>query len=139
MKITLNRLFRNFGFALTLVATIAACQQNNEQKQEEPTTEAAAAATPVVAKRPAPEFYVIPEEMVNKRVWICENTTADIFHVKHDCPLLLECKGNGTFRNIPLPKAIEFYGRYNCQECAKELDHIYDEDAIRIETGLGQP
>ena len=145
MKTTLSKQLSNtvkaFAFILILGSTSMACQQNTAQQEEEVTSTAAAPATEatqVVDKRPAPEFFVIPEEMVKKRVWICENNTADIFHVKHDCPVLLECKGNGTFRNITLPKAIEFYGRYNCQVCAKDMDVIFDEDAVRMETGFGQ-
>lgn len=143
MNITLLKLLRSttrlFAFILILGTGTMACQENVEEKKEiNPESTSDTAATPVVAKRPAPEFFVVPAELAKKRVWICDNSTSDVFHVKHDCPVLLECKGKGTFRNVTLPRAIEEYGRYNCQECAKELDHIYDEDAIRIETGLGR-
>ena len=135
----LSSTLKSLGFIVLFGATSLACQENTEQQSETTTTEATEAeATPVASKRPEPEFFVIPEDMVNKRVWICENETADIFHVKHDCPVLIQCKGKGTFRNVTLPRAIEDYGRYNCQECAKELDYIFDEDAVRLETGLGQ-
>ena len=126
------------AFILLLASSTVACQQNTEQHQEVSTPEVdASEATQVVNKRPAPEFFVIPAELTKNRVWICENNTADIFHVKHDCPVLLECKGQGTFRNVTLPRAIEDYGRYNCPVCAKDLDMIFDEEAVRIETGLG--
>ncbi|GAB3201390.1 hypothetical protein ABID22_004054 [Pontibacter aydingkolensis] len=135
----LKKLSRSLAFTLILSATSLACQENAEQQEEADSIENSTAdATPVVNKRPAPKFFVIPEDMVKKRVWICENQTADVFHLKHDCPVLIECKGKGTFRNVTLPKAIEEYGRYNCQVCAKELDSIFDEDAVRIETGFGQ-
>lgn len=88
-------------------------------------------ATVATEKRPAPEFFAIPEEMLKKRVWICEDEQSDIFHVKHDCPILVQCKGKGTFRNLLLPRAIEDYGRYNCQECSEDLDFIFDQDAVR--------
>ncbi|MEJ8801636.1 hypothetical protein [Pontibacter sp. H249] len=123
---------KSLAFIAILGATTFACQQNTEQ--QEATVQATAET-----KRPAPEFFVIPEDLVNKRVWICENATADVFHMKHDCPVLIACKGKGTFRNVTVPRAVEDYGRYNCQECAKDLDYIFDEDAVRIETGLGQP
>ncbi|MBC5992662.1 hypothetical protein [Pontibacter cellulosilyticus] len=135
----LNGKLKAFAIVLLLGATTLACQENKELKEETNTVEASATeATAVVDKRPAPEFFVVPAEMAQKRVWICENNTADIFHVKHDCPVLIECKGKGTFRNMTLARAIEDYDRYNCQTCAKDLDFIYDEDAVRMETGLGQ-
>ena len=121
-----------FSFVLILSGTLLSCQDKTDQTEEVATTEVSdIEATPVVNKRPAPEFFYMPMGMENKRVWICENNTADDFHLKHDCPILLQCKGKGSFRNVILPKAIEFYGRYNCQECSKELDHIFDENAVR--------
>ncbi|WP_299823989.1 hypothetical protein [uncultured Pontibacter sp.] len=128
MNFTLSKLLKNtlkqLAFILILGTATTACQENTAQQEEQ--TETAA-----TTKRPAPEFFVIPEELVKKRVWICDNNTADLFHVKHDCPILIACKGKGTFRNMTLPRAIEDYGRYNCQECAKDLDHIFDEDMPR--------
>ncbi|ARS35942.1 hypothetical protein [Pontibacter actiniarum] len=122
--------------AFTLCTGLA-CQQQEAQEETaiEATEEAAAQATAVVGeKRPAPEFFFIPSELENKRVWICEDGISDIFHLKHDCPILIQCKGKGSFRNLLLPKAIEQYGRYNCQECSQELDHIFDEDVARTLT-----
>lgn len=119
---------------LTLSFSVA-CQSEKTDTQEEAevaTAEAAAPAAAVVTeKRPAPEFFVIPEEMVKKRVWICEDDVSDIFHTAHDCSVLVQCKGKGTFRNLLLHKAIEDYGRYNCQECSKDLNVIFDSEAVR--------
>ncbi len=118
---------------MLVVCALAACQPTETAQQEE--VESVSAAASVVAdttaRRPAPEFFVIPEEMLRTRVWICEDGVSDVFHVKHDCPVLIQCKGKGTFRNLVLPRAIEDYGRYNCQECSKELDFIFDKDAVR--------
>ena len=135
----LNATLKAFAIVLILGTTTLACQENKEQHEEDisVTETSATEATQVANKRPAPESFYIPEELSRKRVWICENETADVFHVKHDCPILIQCKGKGTFRNIILPKAIEDYGRYNCQECSKGLDYIFDE-SVKMETGLGQ-
>lgn len=123
---------------LLLCCAFASCQQQETAADATKATEEA--AQPAVAAttsepRPAPEFYVVPEELLEKRVWICEDGSADIFHLKHDCPVLIQCKGKGSFRNLLLPKAIEDYGRYNCQECSKELDHIFDDEVVRSVKG----
>lgn len=137
MNLTLNQhvaqLLTCAAFAVMLL-TAGGCQSTpSEENAETAVVEEQAADTAAVATaaRPAPEFYAIPEDMMNKRVWICEDGSADIFHVKHDCPVLIQCKGKGSFRNLLLPKAIEVYGRYNCQECSKEYDIIFDQDAVR--------
>ncbi|MDX5436527.1 MAG: hypothetical protein LPK03_04995 [Pontibacter sp.] len=137
MNLTLNKqvaqLLTCAAFTLMLF-TAGACQSTASEENpanavvEEQAADTAAVAT---AARPAPEFYAIPEDMMKKRVWICEDGAADIFHVKHDCPVLIQCKGKGSFRNLLLPKAIEEYGRYNCQVCSKEYDIIFDEEAVR--------
>jgi len=116
------------------VILLGSCQQAAEQ--ETTATEQKTAATPMASadtaqKRPAPTFYLIPPNMVRQRVWICDAVTADIFHTKADCPVLLECRGKGNFRNVSLQRAIEEYGRYNCQTCSQDLDHIFDEDMVR--------
>ncbi|TPE42897.1 hypothetical protein [Pontibacter mangrovi] len=126
------QLLKTAALAL-IVCTSVACQSQGTEE------EATAAEAPVEATatavsqpaRPAPDFYIVPPELASKRVWICEGTGSDLFHVQHDCPVLLQCKGKGTFRNLVLPRAIETFGRYNCQECSKDLDHIFDEDAVR--------
>ncbi|OKL40154.1 hypothetical protein [Pontibacter flavimaris] len=130
MKSNLRKTFTYSVFILALGA-LAACQPTETGKQEEAVATAAPAAPNTAVKRAAPEFFVIPEDMARKRVWICEDGVSDIFHVKHDCPILVQCKGKGSFRNLVLPRAIEEYGRYNCQECSKELDIIFDRDAVR--------
>ncbi len=112
--------------------------QGTENKEKETTAatseEAAAADTAQVARRPAPEFFVITPELKDRRVWICDDSNLDIFHVKNDCDNLRGCKG--TFRNVTIPRAIEEYGRYNCENCSSDLAYIFDEDAVRMETGL---
>lgn len=134
MKLNLTTSFyksiTNIAFVLCLCA-MASCQpaETADSAEAGAVAETATAAADTTAKRPAPEFFVIPESMVRKRVWICEDGVADIFHVQHDCPVLVKCKG--SFRNLLLPRAIEDYGRYNCQECSKDLDDIFDKDAVR--------
>ena len=136
MKLNLTTSFKK-GIAYTTfilcIGAMSACQPTETADSEEAgaVTETAAAATDTIPRRPAPEFFVIPEDMMRKRVWICEDGVADLFHVQHDCPVLVECKGKGSFRNLLLPRAIEDFGRYNCQECSKDLDVIFDKDAVR--------
>lgn len=129
---TLIKPIRSAAFIVILCA-LASCQYSEtDQQQETETTPAEQEQTIAAAnKRPFPEFFAIPKEMMRKRVWICEDGESDIFHVQHDCPILIQCKGKGSFRNLMLPRAIEDYGRYNCQECSKELDFIFDKDAVR--------
>jgi hypothetical protein len=116
---------------LFAVCLLFSCQSNTENtaatSQVEVTDTVAAADT--AAARPAPSFFVIPPDMAKSRVWICIEASSDIFHVKHDCPVLKQCKG--TFRNLTLTRAIEDFGRYNCQECSKDYDHIFDEQRVR--------
>jgi hypothetical protein len=50
--------------------------------------------------------------------------------------VLVTC--NSTFRNLTLTRAIENFDRYNCETCSGDLAHIFDENAVRMETGLGQ-
>lgn len=118
----------------SIASTILSCQPAENQDAENRT--AAAAETGIAAdtsqKRPAPDFFVIPPELADKRVWVCENETADTFHTQHDCSVLAQCtKTNGTFKNVTLVRAVEAYGRYNCEVCSKDLDHIFDRDMVR--------
>jgi hypothetical protein len=123
---------------LALLVTISCQQQGPEHENTTPEVSNETPATLTSEKRPAPEFFVIDnKELASKRVWILEDSQSDIFHLKHDCPLLISGKGKGTFKNVTVARAIEDFGRYNCQECSKELDHIFDENAIRAETGFG--
>ncbi|MHA6248786.1 hypothetical protein ACXYMU_12665 [Pontibacter sp. CAU 1760] len=103
------------------------CQQTEETATDSEPTESA--TEPLPEKRPAPEFFVIAPDMAQNRMWICEDESSDIFHTQHDCSLLVQCKG--TFRNVTLIRAVEDYGRYNCQVCSRELDHIFDEGMVR--------
>ena len=116
---------------LAITCSFIGCRQADEKTEA---SQASAAATVAVAEarttaRPAPEFFVIPPYMAQSRVWICIDETADVFHTKHDCPVLVACKG--SFRNMTLYRAIDDFGRYNCQECSQNLDHIFDEDLVR--------
>ncbi|WP_242916935.1 hypothetical protein [Pontibacter liquoris] len=119
------------GVFLSMIL-LSSCQQTTEEKPPATAQQSAEMApADTVQKRPAPTFFIIPPEMASKHVWLCENATADVFHLKHDCPVLVACRGKGTFRNVSLVRAIETYGRYNCQTCSKELDTIFDEDMVR--------
>ena len=117
------------------VILLGSCRQATEQEaanaEQETVTAAQLAAADTAQKRPAPTFYLIPPQIVRQRVWICDAAVSDIFHTKADCPVLLECRGKGNFRNVSLQRAIEEYGRYNCQTCSQDLDHIFDEDMVR--------
>lgn len=128
MKLTLLR-HHSAALLLAVCCSLSGCGQTDEK-----TDTAQAAATVAVADtlppaRPAPEFFVIPPHVAKTRVWICIDESSDIFHTKHDCPVLVQCKGN--FRNMLLVRAVEDFGRYNCQECSQGMDHIYDEELVR--------
>jgi hypothetical protein len=126
---------RSLAFIFALVATVSCQKQTTEQEN---TVTAEPSETLTSEKRPAPtEFTISSAKLAKKRVWILEDGQSDIFHLKHDCPLLVAGKGKGTFKNIILVRAIEYFGRYNCQECSKELDYIFDENAVQLETKFG--
>ncbi|WP_347158555.1 hypothetical protein [Pontibacter chitinilyticus] len=118
--------------AIFTLLLLASCQPSTENKATI-TSQVSSAATPAdtVQKRPAPTFYIIPPDLIRKRVWLCDAPAADVFHTRNDCPVLLECRGKGTFRNVTLQRAIEEYGRYNCPVCSKELSSIFDENLVR--------
>ena len=117
---------------MTLLLAIACCffgcQQTDEEAAASQAEIVAAADTPATA-RPAPEFFLIPQDIAKNRAWICVDEASDVFHTKNDCPVLVQCKG--SFRNLTLVRAIEDFGRYNCQECSPDLDHIFDEEMVR--------
>lgn len=123
--------FRN-ALLLAIACTVLACQETAESEDTQE-TEAVTSVfeAETTEPRPAPTFFVIPPDLAEKRVWICESTSTDLFHVRHDCPLLAQCKGKGSFRNLTLVRAIEDYGRYNCHVCSEDLDHIFDEEMVR--------
>jgi hypothetical protein len=118
---------------ILLLATflLGSCQGAGENTTATTPTEAteSVVTADTAAARPAPEFFVIPPHLAKARVWICEEASSDIFHKKHDCPVLKQCKGG--FRNMLLTRAIEDFGRYNCQECSKDLDSVFDEELVR--------
>ncbi len=124
--------FRHARKALLFILAAGAisCQPTDDTSATEADNATATSVTEVATPpRPAPDFYVLPPEMAKSRVWICVDDASDIFHEKHDCPVLVQCKG--TFRNVTMLRAIEGFGRYNCQECSQHLDHIFDEDMVR--------
>lgn len=129
-----NRFLQWNGKAIALAmlcSSILFSCQSAEQKQENAIAATEQTAADTVQARPAPTFYIIPPGMERKHVWICEDGKADIFHKKHDCEVLIACKGKGNFRNISLQRAIEEFGRYNCDVCSKDMADIFDEDKIR--------
>jgi flavoprotein len=133
MKFTLSeQVTAPLSYILLLAfCLLFSCQSNDENTAATSQVEVTdtVTAADAAAARPAPSFFVIPSDMAKNRVWICIEASSDIFHVKHDCPVLKQCKG--TFRNLTLTRAIEDFGRYNCQECSKDYDHIFDEQLVR--------
>ncbi|PKV63113.1 hypothetical protein [Pontibacter ramchanderi] len=119
-----------------LLISLAACQSpDNAQTEQTGTQEAGTAAADTVQRqpRPKPEHYSF-KGVEKTRVYICMDETEDTFHQKHDCPVLVSCKS--TFRNLTLPRAVEAFGRYNCETCSADLAYVFDEDAVQFETGL---
>jgi hypothetical protein len=120
---------------LFLLISLAACQSPDNQTQQAETQQTVAEAdTTQRQPRPKPEFYSF-KGVEKKRVFICMDPTDDTFHQQHDCPVLLACKS--TFRNLTLPRAVEGFDRYNCETCSNDLAFVFDENAIRFETGFG--
>jgi hypothetical protein len=124
-------LFRTLFPALFVMLFLFSCQPNDN-----PDTGTSAEVKEELIdslqqeRRNAPEFYIIPPDMVKNRVWICDNEVSDIFHVKNDCPVFLACRT--TKRNVTLARAIEEYECYNCMTCSEELNHIFDENMLRL-------
>lgn len=120
--------------ALTIIlfVALAGCQNKGNKEQDAMHTqnkEAVADTAQQVRRRPNPTFYIVPPELKDQRVWICDESHLDIFHIKNDCDYLRGCKG--TFRNLSIIRAIEEYGRYNCENCSADLAHIFDENVVR--------
>ncbi|QCR21279.1 hypothetical protein [Pontibacter sp. SGAir0037] len=126
--------------AAILFSAFTACQGTESSDGTAATTDAqteqiATADSAVVKeRRPAPDFYFISEDMRDKRVWICDDADKDIFHTVHNCDSLRGC--NGKFRNLTIVRAIEDFDRYNCQSCSSDLNDIFDENKVRLETEL---
>src|SRR5690606_27996513 len=117
-----------------LLLALSACQSQDSTPTEQAyETEVAADTTAQRQTRPKPENYSF-KGLEKKRVFICMDPTDDTFHQKHDCPELVDCAS--TFRNLSLPRAIEAFDRYNCETCSADLGYIFDEDAVRMESGL---
>jgi len=122
-----------FAGLFFLLVALAGCQSSEEQTATQEVA-ASQAAAEEKQPRPKPEFFLIPPDLAKKRVYICMDSSADTFHQKHDCQELTACKS--TFRNLTLTRAVEAFDRYNCETCSSDLAHIYDENAVRMETGL---
>ncbi|MFD2247118.1 hypothetical protein [Pontibacter ruber] len=118
--------------ALFCLAALFSCQSSGSQEEAvaaPPQTETVAADTVQAALRPAPKFHKIPTDMAKKRVYFCNDEVSDVFHVKHDCPVLLQCKAN--YKNVTLLRAVEAYGRYQCDTCSKDLAFIFEEGNVK--------
>ncbi|GGG21148.1 hypothetical protein [Pontibacter amylolyticus] len=118
-----------------LLISLAACQSpdNAQTEQTDAQESTAIADTTKREPRPKPEYYSF-KGLEKKRVYICMDPSEDTFHQKHDCPVLISCAS--TFRNLTLPRAVEAFGRYNCETCSADLAYVFDENAVRMETGL---
>lgn len=129
---SMKTLIRTSPFALVIMLFLFSCQPS-ESTETDVATEAQTVALDSARqeKRPAPSFFIIPQDLVKSRVWLCDDGVSDVFHVKNDCPVFMTC--NATKRNVSLPRAIEEHGRYNCTTCSAELAHIFDEEMIRAE------
>lgn len=121
--------YKAFGFAI-VGALLFGCQPT-EQQQETPAVsmEQTIQEPDTVQRRPAPEFYIIPQGKERTRVWVCDDNRSDIFHVDNKCELLLTC--TGIFKNVSLQRAIEDYGRYNCDSCSQQFADVFDKDKVR--------
>ncbi len=88
-------MFRSFIVAAVLgLTTLFSCQQASTEG-DATTTQAqtsVTADTVQTQRRPAPAFHKIPTELAKTRVYICTDSSADTFHKKHDCEVLIQCK-----------------------------------------------
>ncbi|WP_018478963.1 hypothetical protein [Pontibacter roseus] len=117
-----------------LLIALASCQSpDTDQPQAAAQQPTAKADTVQQQRRPKPEYYSF-KGVEKKRVYICLDESADTFHQKHDCPVLITCQS--TFRNLTLARAVEAFDRYNCEMCSADLAYIFDENAVQMETGL---
>ncbi|WP_242927416.1 hypothetical protein [Pontibacter vulgaris] len=116
--------------AIIGLATFFSCQKATTESEATLTQEqtTASADTAQAQRRPAPTFHKIPTDMAKNRVYICDDDVSDTFHQKNDCQLLLQCKA--SFRNLTLLRAVENYGRYNCETCSKELAFVFIEGNV---------
>lgn len=119
-----------------LLILLAACQSPDNAQTEQTNVQETSAIADTTKRepRPKPEYYSF-KGLEKKRVYICMDPSEDTFHQKHDCPVLISCAS--TFRNLSLPRAVEAFGRYNCETCSADLAYVFDEDAVRMETGFG--
>ncbi len=124
-------MFRSFIVAAVLgLTTLFSCQQASTEG-DATTTQAqtsVTADTVQTQRRPAPAFHKIPTELAKTRVYICTDSSADTFHKKHDCEVLIQCKA--MFRNVTLLRAVEDYDRYNCEVCSKDLAFVFEEGNV---------
>ena len=131
--IKINRLMQLSGrvaaFAIVCSSVLFSCQSAEQTQEEAKVATEQTAIADTVQRRPAPDFFVIPPGMERKRVWLCDDASKDVFHTTNTCEALRPC--NGAFRNVSLQRAIEEYGRYNCEICSKELSDIFDAEKVR--------
>lgn len=122
---------KHTALSLAIVAALLFGCQPTEQQQETPTIsmEQTIQEPDTVQRRPAPEFYVIAPGTERTRVWVCDDNRSDIFHVNNKCEVLLTC--TGIYKNVSLQRAIEDYGRYNCDSCSQEFADIFDQEKVR--------
>ena len=118
-----------------LLLSLAACQSPDNTETEQTGSQATMATADTTQRepRPKPEYYNF-KGLEKKRVYICMDPTDDTFHQKHDCAELVGCAS--TFRNLSLPRAVEAFGRYNCETCSADLAYVFDENAVQFESGL---
>ena len=120
------------AYAFLLLFSFTACQSQEQNSSGAAATEQAqtnvADSIAQKARRPAPEFHRIPTEMAGKRVYVCDDAHADVFHTKYDCEVLNTCQT--VKKNVTLIRAVEVYGRYNCEVCSKDLAVIFDEQKV---------
>ncbi|MBC5772497.1 hypothetical protein H8S95_00330 [Pontibacter sp. KCTC 32443] len=118
-----------FAFFILCSTFLAGCQPSEQQETTTTAVEQTTAAADRVQRRPAPKFYIIPPGSERTRVFVCDNGNDDVFHKDGGCKVFTDCKG--TKRNVSLQRAIEEFGRYNCEVCSKELGDIFDDKKIR--------
>ncbi|TXK49116.1 hypothetical protein FVR03_06960 [Pontibacter qinzhouensis] len=118
---------------LVFLLSFTACQ-SPEQNQadtvaaEQTPTTSLADSLAQKERRPAPEFHRIPTDMAQERVYVCDDANADVFHTQYDCELLAACKT--VKKNVTIIRAVEDYGRYNCDICSKDLAVIFDDQQV---------
>ncbi|MFT2009597.1 hypothetical protein ACMA1I_13035 [Pontibacter sp. 13R65] len=130
IRMSFLKLLKSSIFILALSAN--ACQSSEqEQTQGSVTDQSTVPAVDSAAqteRRPAPDFHRIPTENAQDRVYVCDDAHADVFHTEYNCELLNGCQT--VKKNVTLIRAVEDYGRYNCDICSKDMAIIFDEKQV---------